>query len=260
MVLIITGMHRSGTSLCARFLTQCGVNLGNNLMGGDKGNPYGYFEDRSILEFHRTILRDKGIGSFPENSSTFPFSVESKYELQAHEILDDISHLPIWGWKEPRTALFLEFWDRILDEKGEDVRFLFLYREPVDVVDSLVRRGTDPEIVDRPVIGLRSWIIYNNQILDFYRRNKSRSVLVKINEVIANPKHMVVLLRQKLNLPIQHCSFDDVFDRGAFQSKVKNTFGWMRILHPLTSSRARWTLNELVDERDRIASAEKEIL
>ena len=34
-VLIITGMHRSGTSLTAEFLQKIGLDLGNNLLKGN---------------------------------------------------------------------------------------------------------------------------------------------------------------------------------------------------------------------------------
>ena len=44
--------------------------------------------------------------------------------------------IDLWGWKDPRTSLLLTFWDSLLDE----ARYLFVYRHPVDVLSSLVRR------------------------------------------------------------------------------------------------------------------------
>ncbi|MEY2858272.1 MAG: hypothetical protein RLZZ74_2584, partial [Cyanobacteriota bacterium] len=44
-VMIITGMHRSGTSLTASLLQSAGVNLGDRLMSEDRGNSKGHFED-----------------------------------------------------------------------------------------------------------------------------------------------------------------------------------------------------------------------
>ncbi|MEL7418373.1 MAG: hypothetical protein AAGK10_07335 [Cyanobacteria bacterium J06555_3] len=44
-VIIITGMHRSGTSLTASLLQSAGVYLGDRLMSADSGNAKGYFED-----------------------------------------------------------------------------------------------------------------------------------------------------------------------------------------------------------------------
>jgi len=45
--LILTGMHRSGTSLMASILQSAGVNVGKNLLEPDKRNPHGFFEDNS---------------------------------------------------------------------------------------------------------------------------------------------------------------------------------------------------------------------
>ncbi len=55
-VLIITGMHRSGTSLTAEFLQKISLDLGNNLLKGNYWNPKGYFEDIDFVEFKRTVL------------------------------------------------------------------------------------------------------------------------------------------------------------------------------------------------------------
>jgi hypothetical protein len=54
--IIITGMHRSGTSLVARFVHHSGVDLGDRFVGAKPSNPYGHYEDVEILEFQRSIL------------------------------------------------------------------------------------------------------------------------------------------------------------------------------------------------------------
>ena len=56
-VLVITGMHRSGTSLIAAILREAGVHLGDQLIGADTGNIRGHFEDVDFVQFHQTVLR-----------------------------------------------------------------------------------------------------------------------------------------------------------------------------------------------------------
>ena len=51
VALVVTGMHRSGTSMVAAYLQQAGVSIGRNLIGPAPGNPRGHFEDR---DFRRT--------------------------------------------------------------------------------------------------------------------------------------------------------------------------------------------------------------
>ena len=54
-ILVITGMHRSGTSMVSSYLSSVGVDLGTKLLVKDMHNPQGYFEDTDILEFQRSL-------------------------------------------------------------------------------------------------------------------------------------------------------------------------------------------------------------
>ena len=53
---IITGMHRSGTSLVARFLHLSGVDMGKEWIDPNEDNPLGYFEDADFVSLHQRIL------------------------------------------------------------------------------------------------------------------------------------------------------------------------------------------------------------
>ncbi|HJT73097.1 MAG TPA: hypothetical protein VJ720_03740, partial [Chitinophaga sp.] len=57
-VLVITGMHRSGTSLITQWLYRCGLHVGDNFMGAGIGNEDGHFEDLDFYNWHRNILND----------------------------------------------------------------------------------------------------------------------------------------------------------------------------------------------------------
>ena len=60
-VFILTGFHRSGTSLIGRYLLLSGINMGAVLLGPHPSNPYGHFEDVEVLDFHTRILkRERG--------------------------------------------------------------------------------------------------------------------------------------------------------------------------------------------------------
>ena len=60
-VLIITGMHRSGTSLTTSLLQSAGVHIGDRLMNGGNGNTKGHFEDLDFVDLHRQSLEQQGI-------------------------------------------------------------------------------------------------------------------------------------------------------------------------------------------------------
>ena len=79
-VLVIVGMHRSGTSVITQWLYRCGLFIGNNLVGPDTGNEQGHFEDADFLRLHQKFLRKR---HFPEISRTCgsdstPFKIPGK--------------------------------------------------------------------------------------------------------------------------------------------------------------------------------------
>jgi hypothetical protein len=55
-VLLVLGMHRSGTSALAGLLCQQGFQAPQQLDDGDAHNPTGYWEPREIRAFHNTLM------------------------------------------------------------------------------------------------------------------------------------------------------------------------------------------------------------
>src|SRR5713101_2847172 len=56
--IVITGMHRSATSLLAEILMRAGVHLGppEQWLPADVSNPHGYFEDRRVIDLNDRLL------------------------------------------------------------------------------------------------------------------------------------------------------------------------------------------------------------
>src|SRR6516162_4401524 len=54
-IVIVLGMHRSGTSLCSHILSALGVDMADDV-GVDVGNDKGHWERWEIVEFHERIL------------------------------------------------------------------------------------------------------------------------------------------------------------------------------------------------------------
>ena len=67
--IIVTGMHRSGTSLMASLLATLSIDIGQQFLPADSNNPLGYFEDVEFLKFQRRVLSEccaKGDGGHPD--------------------------------------------------------------------------------------------------------------------------------------------------------------------------------------------------
>ena len=59
-VVVILGMHRSGTSACAQLLHGMGLDFGPNLLGANRWNPFGYSEAVELVLSHDAILSRLG--------------------------------------------------------------------------------------------------------------------------------------------------------------------------------------------------------
>lgn len=135
-VLMILGMHRSGTSLLASWLSDCGLHLGNDLLGEKVGNELGHYEDMDFLRLHEKILKAAGthrggIEDFNVGEITSTF-YEQMRQLVAQKSRANIQ----WGWKEPRTCLFVQQYRELIP----DAKYIVVYRHYLQVVDSLIRR------------------------------------------------------------------------------------------------------------------------
>ena len=55
-LVVVLGMHRSGTSAITRGLEVLGVNLGDNLYPAAIDNPKGFWEDNDFLGINEELL------------------------------------------------------------------------------------------------------------------------------------------------------------------------------------------------------------
>ncbi len=196
-VVIMAGMHRSGTSLTASLLQSAGMYIGDRLMGINTGNAKGHFEDWDFVDFHQSVLHSQGIsvaGWTKHNS----LQVQQQYMVTAQNLILSRKEHSIWGWKDPRTTLFLDFWSQLIP----DAKYIFVYRSPWEVVDSLFRRG-DVIFRTNPNFAVGQWCNYNQAVLNFYQQHQERSFLISIDSIIQNSNDFIDLVKQKFSLELR---------------------------------------------------------
>ena len=203
-VLIITGIHRSGTSLTASLFQSVGVNIGEKLVGPEYGNIRGHFEDIEFVELHKRILQSQHIDDLGSNVETKEITVKKQQLKIAKKLIknrqeENEKANKIWGWKDPRTTLFLNFWLQLLP----DAKFVFVYRSPWEVVDSLYRRNTDEKLLEQPEKAVKMWLDYNQRILDFYQQFSAKCLIGKVDSIGKNPESFIQAVNEKfeINLP-----------------------------------------------------------
>lgn len=202
---VITGMHRSGTSWTASLLSQLSVNVGDRLLEADGNNRAGYFEDLEFLELQREIMAactSRNDGGHPDwgwtESQEFNSTHAAPFLPRARELVAKRCNTSSpWGWKDPRTTILLDFWDDLL----RDARYLFVYRFPWDVADSMQRLGA-PVFLNNPEYAYRIWTFYNRRVLDFFRRHPDRCALLSVNGILHSPDRLWGVLQGKLGLQV----------------------------------------------------------
>lgn len=135
-VLIIAGMGRSGTSVITQWINKCGLPVGDELLGAAIGNIEGHFEDMDFLKLHEEILVANKLSSTGLIAAeTLKISAYQKNQLK-NLVTAKNKLYPQWGWKEPRTCLFLNVYKELIPQ----AKYLIIIRDYKAVTASLLRR------------------------------------------------------------------------------------------------------------------------
>lgn len=224
-VLLIGGMHRSGTSLTAQWLAKCGLFVGDELIPADWTNKKGHFEDKDVSQFQREILATSGVDHYcPPGPEIVP---GKEHFERAREVIAARDGHPLWGFKDPRTTLLLDFWRELLP----DAKFLFVFRRPTLVVDSLLRRDRKGfSDLRRWRRYLRVWMRYNEDLLDFIARHPERCLTFHVFDLLGNSGKVLDYLRADWGLPLERIEIETVADPALLTSKATP---WIDRLNPV---------------------------
>lgn len=197
-VLIVGGMHRSGTSLLASLCEGAGVSMGDRLLGvGGGGNPKGHYEDCDFLEFHQQALLANGLNPAGYTTQATIHVPEAMLDRAESLIASRSGPDRLWGWKDPRTILFLDFWHALLP----NAKYLFVFRSPWEVIESFFRRG-DGEFIHNPSLAVSVWLHYNRLIVDFVKRHPSQCVFKELSQAIDDSASVFHEIRDRLHVPV----------------------------------------------------------
>ncbi len=141
--IIVIGMHRSGSSLLVKVLQELGVFMGNDFEENNESMFFNKINDWMLLQ----------AGASWDNPENFNY-ISNDFKALMVEIIENrlkTIHLKkylgskkrslndsafIWGWKDPRNTFTLDVWKEIFPK----ARIIHIYRNPVDVINSLIKR------------------------------------------------------------------------------------------------------------------------
>lgn len=242
--LIVLGMHRSGTSFTANWLHECGLNMGDNLMGGGLGNEKGHYEDWDFVQFHNDALRINNLFYFVLEKDNIQLN---EYLLKrANHIIQLKNELhEQWGWKDPRTCLFIDLWHREIPH----AKYLIVYRDYLTCVDSLIRRDVkiklksikiplkylffrryffkkvEAAMLNNPIKinkFIETWYVHNKKILDSIKKIDGKNYIVLSNNQITQKSGQVFdVLINDWGFNLNYFPVEDLYDNSLMSDKAK---------------------------------------
>lgn len=144
-LIVVLGMHRSGTSAVTRGLRALGVSLGDNLLPAmSEVNDKGFWEDRDFLALDVELLELSGLDWYdncPEGRFRADDPRLEPYYARAVDLTRArLAEHGLFAVKDPRIPVLLPFWREVFRRGGFRVAWLIVARNPRSIVDSIERR------------------------------------------------------------------------------------------------------------------------
>jgi|GEM_PF-1771848 len=246
--LFMVGMLRSGSSLLAHWLKDCGLDIGMRLPPPVFKNEPASFEDLDFSEFHKLLLKYNGASTFvnTDKKLTYDKYLQSKAKsiLFLKRLISDQ-----WGVKQPRATLFLDLWRNI---NTNEAYYITIVRDFWEVVSSLHNRELkglkhrykEPEAFLSKVkeleerkqefydLYLSMWIRYNEEIIDHYHEMpKGNHLVLWMGKLIKNDKPLFDHINKVWDFDLTYQPISELYKPEAFHELTETEFEFSPDLH-----------------------------
>jgi hypothetical protein len=194
VVVIVLGMHKSGTTLVAEMLHSSGIDMGRvDWREGsyDTGKKY---EDPEASLITKAVL---GV-SWTHKSYDIPKTPHLHDDERLQKITDDYvvrrtQRNESWGFKEPRVCLAFSHWKRSLPD---DFRIIYVVRDPIELWKHYTKRYRWYAIIARfrrGILAIRAWNIYNDACLSI--ADSESSLCLRFSSLMSDPDRIKTISR-----------------------------------------------------------------
>lgn len=179
-LIVVVGMHRSGTSLCSNMLSAMGVDMSDEI-GTGRGNEKGHWERWDIVNLQDQILElfDRSYWS-GKHLLPLPLPVDWMAEPRIKPIFQNLRNIisdlvgrgRLVGFKDPRTIKFLPIWRQIFSSLEIEPIYIYCIRRPSSVAKSLKMRDNFSINYSEYL-----WMEYNYDCLKYLNRKKATLIV-----------------------------------------------------------------------------------
>lgn len=182
-------------------------------------NPRGFAEEASVVKFHQKLKRlyyscFEGDPDYdnPLIDEVRPFECTQELMMEARELVSALQRPGLWGWKDPRTPLFIDLWLALLPK----VRMIIPLRHPVELFASYMRRIPNQRLMRGADQVFRSYSAYHTKILEVVEQYPEQCYIFYAQTAYQNLERLRVSLEQFLSSRLEFPESDGVFHREEF--------------------------------------------
>ena len=159
-LILVQGMHRSGTSAVTRAMEVFGAHIGTDLLEPADDNPLGFFEDRTLQQANEWLLENNGCFwdslKFPVRDALKPGVVEEYLKRIENALYLKLKVDRPFVFKDPRMCRLWPLWLPVMKVLDVRVRVVWVLRHPFAVAQSLRHRNNMPA-----ELALLLWRLHN---------------------------------------------------------------------------------------------------
>lgn len=238
MQIVVTGMHRSGTSATAGIIHMLGAYVGppDSTVPANEFNARGFFERKELRSLCDAVLHALDAEWWKQSAfdiTDMDLAQRESARQSFADLVDELDRHRPWVIKEPRLSLLLGLFDDLLTTPVA----VITYRDPVEIAMSLQTRNHIPM-----AMGIALWEHYMCQALG--NSCGMQRVIIRYDQLLTDPVGTAQWLHGELTAQGVHgLQVPDAADVQSFLAAdlhhQKATGAWSEWLNPAQIELAR---------------------
>lgn len=231
MIVLVVGMHRSGTSMLAGLLQNYGIHMGSDKTfypKPSKENPVGFYENIEFRVLNDLMIESCGyqVKDWNKAIPTINASLINKFRM-LRLILKYQRQFQTWGFKDPRICLTLHSWLWLFSclRLQKEVKIIYVFRDPTTTAVSMSNRGnTDIETA------INLWDTYNRRAISALDKANKNAFFIQYKDLLDMSENLVDRFQKFLKIDFS----DDVVEQSILPKLNRSSKVAQEISHKTT--------------------------